>query len=225
MNYSAGLVSQSFWFVEIKKIIKLVNDGMTEDEIKNLCIDENLFGTMKEYRAKRIYGYIWNRTKKLDKAMIELFCTSDIATQKVINLISILKSDRLFLEFMFEVYREKNILGINVIEDSDVNIFFKNKEIQSEDVAAWSDATKCRLRSIYINYLTDSNLLTVVEKKKIITPPILDIALERYLEANGDDTILKAITGVHYKISKWKQMHSKFAALMRLKGKKRKSLQ
>lgn len=196
MNYSAGLVSQSFWFVEIKKIIKLVNDGMTEDEIKKLCIDENLFGTMKEYRAKRIYGYIWNRTKKLDKAMIELFCTSDIATQKVINLIAILKSDRLFLEFMFEVYREKNILGINVIEDSDVNIFFKNKEIQSEDVAAWSDATKCRLRSIYINYLTDSNLLTVVEKKKIITPPILDIALERYLEANGDDTILKAITGV-----------------------------
>lgn len=196
MNYSAGLVSQSFWFVEIRKIIKLVNDGMTEDEIKNLCIDENLFGAMKEYRAKRIYGYIWNRIKQLDKTMIDIFCTSDIATQKVINLISILRSDRLFLEFMFEVYREKNILGVNVIEDSDVNIFFKNKEIQSEGVAAWSDVTKCRLRSIYINYLTDSNLLTVVEKKKIITPPILDIALERYLEANGDDTILKAITGV-----------------------------
>ena len=196
MEYSAGLVSQSFWFVEIKKIIKLINDGMTEEEIKKLCIDENLFGTMKEYRAKRIYGYIWNRTKKLDKAMIELFCSSDIATQKVINLISILKSDRLFLEFMFEVYREKNILGVNVIEDSDVNIFFKNKEIQSEDVVAWSDATKHRLRSIYINYLIDSNLLTVVEKRKTITPPILDIALERYLEANGEDTILKAITGV-----------------------------
>lgn len=166
MNYSAGLVSQSFWFVEIRKIIKLVNDGMTEDEIKNLCIDENLFGAMKEYRAKRIYGYIWNRIKQLDKTMIDIFCTSDIATQKVINLISILRSDRLFLEFMFEVYREKNILGVNVIEDSDVNIFFKNKEIQSEGVAAWSDTTKCRLRSIYINYLTDSNLLTVVERKK-----------------------------------------------------------
>jgi len=196
MNYSAGLVSQSFWFVEIKKIIKLINDGMTEEEIKKLCINENLFGVMKEYRAKRIYGYIWNRTKRLDKAMIELFCSSDIATQKVINLISILKSDRLFLEFMFEVYREKNILGVNVIEDSDVNIFFKNKEIQSEDVAAWSDVTKRRLRSIYINYLIDSNFLTVVEKRKTITPPILDISLERYLEANGDDTILKAITGV-----------------------------
>jgi len=111
-------------------------------------------------------------------------------------LIAILRSDRLFFEFMFEVYREKNILGIPVIEDADVNIFFKNKEIQSEDIAAWTDGTKRRLRSIYFNYLTDANLLTAVEKKKTITPPILDIALERYLEACGDGAMVKAITGV-----------------------------
>lgn len=196
MNYSAGLISQSFWFVEIKKIINLINDGMAEDEIKKLCIDENLFGVMKEYRAKRIYGYIWNRAKKLDKTLIDLFCTSDLATQKVINLIAILKTDRLFFEFMFEVYREKNILGIPVIEDADVNIFFKKKEIQSEDIASWTDGTKRRIRSIYFNYLTDANLLTVVEKKKTITPPILDIALERYFETCGDGAIIKAITGV-----------------------------
>ena len=196
MNYSAGLVSQSFWYVEIKKIIKLINDGMTEEEIKKLCINEYLFGVMMEYRAKRIYGFIWNRSKRLDKAMVELFCTSDLATQKVINLIAILRSDRLFFEFMFEVYREKNILGIPIIEDADVNIFFKNKEIQSEDIAAWTDGTKRRLRSIYFNYLTDANLLTVVDKKKTITPPILDIALERYLEACGESAMIKAITGV-----------------------------
>ena len=131
----------------------------------------------------------------MDKTLIDLFCTSDLATQKVINLIAILRSDRLFFEFMFEVYR-KNIFGIPVIEDADVNIFFKNKEIQSEDIAAWTDGTKRRLRSIYFNYLTDANLLTVVDKKKTITPPILDIALERYLEACGESVIIKAITGV-----------------------------
>ncbi len=196
MNYSAGLISQSFWFVEIKKIINLINHRMSEDEIKKLCIDENLFGAIKEYRAKRIYRYIWNRVQKMDKTLIDLFCTSDLATQKVINLIAILRSDRLFFEFMFEVYREKNILGIPVIEDADVNIFFKNKEIQSEDIAAWTEGTKRRLRSIYFNYLTDANLLTVVNKKKTITPPILDIALEHYLEACGESVIIKAITGV-----------------------------
>lgn len=195
-TYSAGLISQSFWFVEIKKVIKLINDGTSEEEIKRMCIEDNLFGATKEYRAKRIYGYIWNRTKKLGKVLIGMFCSSDLATQKVINLIAVLRSDRLFFEFMFEVYREKNILGIPVIEDADVNIFFKNKEIQNDAIALWTDGTKRKLRSIYFNYLTDANLLTVVDNKKTITPPILDIALERYLGSCGDDVLIKAITGV-----------------------------
>lgn len=196
-TYSAGLISQSFWFIEIKKIIKLIADGKTEEEIKKLCIEENLFGAAKEYRAKRIYGYIWNRTKQLDEKMIDLFINSDLATQKLINLVAILKSDRLFFEFLFEVYREKSILGIPAIEDSDVNIFFKNKETQSEDVLTWTEPTKKKLRQTYLNFMIDANLLTVVGKEKTITPPILDIALERYLEATGNGSIVKAITGVN----------------------------
>ena len=181
----------------MKKIIKLIDEGKSEEEIKNLCISENLFGASKEYRAKRIYGYIWNRAKKLDKTLIDLFVNSDLATQKIINLVAILRTDRLFFEFMFEMYREKNILGIPVIEESDVNIFFNNKEVQNDDIAEWTDGTKRRLRSVYFNYLTDANLLSIVDKQKTITPPILDIALERYLEACGDGAIVKAITGVN----------------------------
>lgn len=195
-TYSAGLMSQSFWFIEFKKVIKLISEGKSEDEIKQMCIEENLFGAAKEYRAKRMYGYIWNRVKKLDKTFMELFLNSDLATQKIINLVAIIRSDRLFFEFVFDVYREKNIIGTQVLEDTDANIFFKNKEIQSEDIAAWKDTTKRKLRQVYFNYLIDANLLTVVDKKKIITPPILDIALERYLEACGDSAIIKAITGV-----------------------------
>lgn len=195
-TYSAGLMSQSFWFIEFKKVIKLISEGKSEDEIKQMCIEENLFGAAKEYRAKRMYGYIWNRVKKLDKTLMELFLNSDLATQKIINLVAIIRSDRLFFEFVFEVYREKNIIGTQVLEDTDANIFFKNKEIQSEDIAAWKDTTKRKLRQVYFNYLIDANLLTVVDKKKTITPPILDIALERYLETCGDSAIIKAITGV-----------------------------
>lgn len=195
-TYSAGLVSQSFWFVEMRNIIKLLNEDKSAEEIKRLCIEENFFGAANDYRAKRMYGYIWNRTKKLDKMLIELFLISDLATQKIINLLTIIRSDRLFFEFMFEVYREKNILGAQVITDADLNIFFKNKEIQSEDIASWSDSTKRRLRSIYVNYLTDANLIAVVDKKRMITPPILDIALERYLKNCGDGVIIKVITGV-----------------------------
>ena len=196
-KYSAGLISQSFWFIEIKKILRLIREGKSEDEIKKLCIEENLFGTTNEYRAKRIYGYIWNRVKHLDGKIIELFNESDLSTQKIINLIAIMRCDRLFFEFIYEVYREKNILGTLTIEDRDANIFFRNKEVQNENIAKWTDRTKKRLKSCYFNYLIDANLITIKDKKKYITPPIFDIAVERYLELVGDFAIVKAITGVN----------------------------
>ena len=196
-EYSAGLMSQSFWFIEFKKIIKLISGGKTDDEIKTICIDENLLGAAKEYRAKRMCGYILNRAKKLDQTMMDLFLNSDLNTQKIINLIAILKGDRLFFEFMFEVYREKVILGIPCIEDTDLKVFFSNKEAQHGEIEIWKDTTKRKLRCTYINYLTDANLITVIDKQKTITQPILDIALERYLEANGESAIIKAITGVN----------------------------
>ena len=196
-KYSAGLISQSFWFIEIKKILRLIREGKREDEIKKLCIEENLFGTTNEYRAKRIYGYIWNRVKHLDGKIIELFNESDLSTQKIINLIAIMRCDRLFFEFIYEVYREKNILGTLTIEDRDANIFFRNKEVQNENIAKWTDRTKKRLKSCYFNYLIDANLITIKDKKKYITPPIFHIAVERYLELVGDFAIVKAITGVN----------------------------
>lgn len=195
-QYSAGIMSQSFWFVEFKKYLKLCLDGYTTEQIKEKVINENYFGLQNEYRAKRVYGYITNRVAMLDEKGMNLFFDSDLATQKLLNLICILRQDRLFLEFINDVYREKAIIGVEELSASDINIFFKNKEVQSETVAEWTDATKKRVGSCYFNFMTDANLLTVEGKAKKITPPLLDIALERYLEANDETAILKAITGV-----------------------------
>ncbi|MBK0347248.1 DUF1819 family protein [Aerococcaceae bacterium zg-ZJ1578] len=195
-QYSAGLVSQSFWFVEFKKIVNLLESGKTEEEIKILCLKENLFGVAKEYRAKRIYGYIWNRVKKLDETMIKLFLESDLSTQKIINLICVLKTDRLFFEFIYEVYREKAILGFDKIAESDISIFFNRKEIQNDNIANWADGTKKRLRNIYTNYMIDANLLAVEDNEKKIILPILDVTLEKYLVSTGDEVFVKALTGV-----------------------------
>lgn len=195
--YSAGLVSQSFWFIEFKKVVKLISDGKSDDDIKTICTEENLFGAAKEYRAKRMCGYILNRAKTLDETMTDLFLSSDLTTQKIINLITILKGDRLFFEFMYEVYREKIILGIPNIEDTDLKVFFSKKEAEHEEIEVWKDSTKKKLRSTYITYLKEANLIAVSDNQKTITPPILDIALERYLEACGDTVIIKAITGAN----------------------------
>ena len=105
--------------------------------------------------------------------------------------------NNLFFEFVYEIYREKVILGVEIMEESDVNVFFTRKEAQSELIAGWKDSTKRHLRSCYLNFMTDANLLTVIDKKKMITPPILDIALERYLQSVGEEVLVKALAGVN----------------------------
>lgn len=195
-KYSSGLVSESFWFIEFRKIIKLKHEGKTWDEIKDLCLTDNLLGISKEYRAKRNYGYLKNRIDALDTGLIEVFIHADLNTQKIINLIAIAKKNRLFFEFLYEVYREKVQMGAPELTESDINIFYKNKQSQDDDVSTWTDVTLRRLRSTYMNFLTDAGLLTVSGKEKKITPPILDITLENYLKDNGDNQMVKAITGV-----------------------------
>ena len=37
--YSAGLMSQSFWFLEFKKAVKLRQEGLDYDEIKKKCVE------------------------------------------------------------------------------------------------------------------------------------------------------------------------------------------
>ncbi len=195
--YSAGLVSQSFWFIEFKKVLPLVVEEKSQEEIKQYCVDENLFGAVNAYRSKRVTGYITNRVMTLDKTEIQLFQTSDLSTQKLINLIAILRTDRLFFEFIYEVYRERKLLGFNEITNSDVNQFFRSKGAQEPLIEGWIDSTKTRLRGIYYTFTTDAGLLTTENRKHMITPPLLDIALERYLEAKGETAVIKAITGVN----------------------------
>lgn len=195
--YSAGLMSQSFWFVELKKVIPMVEEGKTQDEIKQYCINENLFGAVNANRSRRVTNYITNRVMTLDKTEIQLFQTSDLSTQKLINLIAILRTDRLFFEFIYEVYRERKLLGFNEITNADVNQFFRSKGAQEPLIEGWIDSTKTRLRGIYYTFMTDARLLTTENKKHMITPPLLDIALERYLEAKGETAVIKAITGVN----------------------------
>lgn len=196
-KYSSGLVSESFWFIEFKQIIKLKSKGKTWDEIKYLSLNENLLGISKEYRARRVFGYLKNRIEPMEEGYITLFMQADLQTQKIINLISIAKKNDLFFEFLYEVYREKVNLRALELTDSDINIFFKNKQEQDENVKKWTDVTLRRLRSTYMNFLVDAGLLTVIDKQKKITPPILDITLENFLKDIGENRIIRALTGVN----------------------------
>ena len=196
LEYSAGMMSQSSWFIEFKKLMQLLGAGIDPEQIKTECIQNNLFGAPNEYRAKRMYGYLINRTEQLDEEMTQLFLNGDLSTQKHINLIAIVRGDRLFFEFLYEVYRDKVILGQLTLEENDVNIFFHHKENQSEVIEQWTESTKRKVKNSYLNCMTDAGLLRTEKRVRLITAPILDSRVAALLERSGDHALLAAVTGV-----------------------------
>ena len=195
-EYSAGMVKMSFWFSEFRKVIQLLNEGRSWDEIKRLTLDENLFGAPTNARAKQILTTVSDRVKSLDEGFYRLFDDSDISTQKIIALIAIMNKDTLFFDFVYEVYREKLILGSGNLTDSDLGVFFKNKQVQSDKVAGWTDYTIKRLGACYKTLLMEAGMIDRALGERTLLKPILDIGLERRLKDTGMDLVLKALTGV-----------------------------
>lgn len=194
-DYSAGMVSKPFWFIEFKKIMTLLDQGVDYEEIKRMGLEENLFGVPKIYRAKEIYNTVSRRAKSLDRKTINLFCSTDLSSSKALALLAVMKTDRLFFEFMYEVYREKIILGDATLEESDINIYMKNKQSQSDKVASWENCTIKKLVNSYFNFLSDSGFILREGKVNKITPPILDNDVEQHLLELGMKNYLQAITG------------------------------
>lgn len=195
-EYSAGMVKMSFWFSEFRKVIQLLNEGRSWDEIKRISLNENLFGAPTNARAKQILTTVSDRVKSLDEGFYRLFENSDISTQKIIALIAIMNTDTLFFDFVYEVYREKLILGSDTLTDSDLGVFFKNKQVQSDKVAGWTDYTLKRLGACYKTLLMEAGMIDRALGERTLLKPILDIGLERRLKDTGTELVLKALTGV-----------------------------
>jgi len=196
MEYSAGMVKLSFWFSEFRKVIELLNSGKTLTEIKNMNLEKNIFSAPTQARAIQIFNTVSTRVKNLDKSFYTLFEQSDISSQKLIALIAVMQSDSLFFDFFYEVYREKLIIGVDELTDSDISIFFKNKQLQSEKVAKWMDYTLKRLGGCYKTMLMEAGATDRAVGNRKILKPILDKSLEECLKANGMEIILHALTGV-----------------------------
>ena len=195
-EYSAGMVKLSFWFAEFRKVLELLSSGKTLPEIKQMNVQENIFSAPTQARAIQIFNTVSTRVKGLDSSFYAVFAKSDISSQKFIALIAVMQTDSLFFDFVYEVYREKLILGIDELADSDVGIFFKNKQLQSEKVAKWTDYTLKRLGTCYKTMLMEAGLIDQGTGTRKILKPILDKDLEECLKINGMETTLRALTGV-----------------------------
>ncbi|MBU4541897.1 MAG: DUF1819 family protein [Firmicutes bacterium] len=195
MEYSAGMVSSLFWLSETRKTALLLQDGNDVVAIRDLAQTENIYQVKNEIRARKMANVIIKRLHSLPDDCLELIVTADIATVKLIILISIMKTDRLFFEFIHQVYRPAILLGETVITDRAINSFFDEKKQQNETVAAWSEITTKKLKQQYIKNLLEAGVIQNKEEQRKIIIPLVDYNLRKILEDHGFTAYLNAITG------------------------------
>lgn len=197
MEYKSTIKSRPYLYKETKKASMLINRGLEVDGIKGKSLEDNIFQLESESRKKEVASIIITRLKSLDKEIIYDIENSNIETSKILVLYSILKTDRLFFEFMNEVYKEKIILKDLYIKDKDFSVFFQNKKEQSEKVASWSEYTFKKLKQVYIRILFESGLIVNQKGDKEIKLPIMDNEVKDYIYKNDGRVYINAILGIN----------------------------
>ena len=197
MEYSAGSVSKLFWYIETKETVKLLKDKSL-DEVKNLVISDNLYQQKSEDRLNREFSVISKRIMSLPESLRYMISDADIMTSKLIVLISIMATDRLFFELMYEVFREKIRMEEETLKDSDLNMFFRSKQEQSDVCAKWTDSAIKKLKQTFQKYMLEAQLLKNSESskpEKIVIKPYIEQELRQGLMSNDMEKYLYALTG------------------------------
>ncbi len=196
MEYKSTIKSRPYLYKETKKVSSLINEGLDVSGIKEKSLQDNIFQLESEARKREVASIITARLKDLDKQIIYNIENSNIETSKILVLYAILKNDRLFFEFINEVYKEKILLKDLFIKDKDFNVFFQNKREQSEKVASWSEYTFKKLKQVYIRILFESGLIVNQKGDREIKIPIIESEVKDYLYSIGDGVYLNAILGI-----------------------------
>ncbi|WP_088049427.1 DUF1819 family protein [Virgibacillus dakarensis] len=192
-QYRSTIKSKPFFYRETRKLTEFYTQGFNEDEIRDQVINQNIFQVKTETRKKEIASTILKRLKTLDDLLLNKIVTADITTSKLIVLYAILKTDRLFCEFMNEVFREKLVIQDPTLEDRDFNAFFEAKRQQSETVAKWKDYTFYKLQQVYVRILFEAGLLSKHNREiqiPLMNPDVLD-----HIRSTDEQRIINTIVG------------------------------
>ena len=195
-EYSASAVKYQFWFNEFRQTVKLLNDGRSLEQIKSLVLEDNLYSASSTARAKQIFSTVTARISELDSSFYRVFSYADLQTQKMFALIAAMAYDTLLFDLVYELIRDKIILGTYEISEKEFVRFIEDKQQQDDRAASWTEETCKRLAGTYKSILFEAGVLDSNNGDRKIIKPIIDIDLSDWLNDHGMEIYYKALTGV-----------------------------
>lgn len=156
LQYSSAIKDLPFLYLETRKTALFLMEGKTHEEIVQLSVSENIYQLEKEKRRKELPQKILKRLDSLNRDLIHIIAFGNNDDAKLVTFLSIIKTDRLFFEFMEEVYFEKYISKQYSVVERDFVYYFNLKTAQNERVAGWQKTNLEKVKRTYIRILIEA---------------------------------------------------------------------
>ncbi|MCI6014851.1 MAG: DUF1819 family protein [Coprobacillus sp.] len=193
--YSSAIKKTPFKYTIAKKIAKLILDGLDRNEVFEKCYIDNYIEIDSVQRRKEITNVIYERLIQLDNYLLNQFYDGDVITSKFILAYAIAKSDSLFFEFLFEVYRDALLSDKKYISIDDFEAFFESKKESDVIVSEWGHFTIDQLSKGYRNILVESGLGYRVKRNIVVEKVMIHPEVQEHIRLINDKEYLQALLG------------------------------
>jgi hypothetical protein len=192
LDYRATLTGASFLFFEFKQVLSLSAEGLTDSEIREKVLSENLFQYKVNDSLKRSLPSLFRRTHVLDDVLKMMVLQESVETGRMINLYAIMKTDPLFFDFMNEVIREKFEQNDYFLDKKDINLYFTSKIEQGTAIAEWKEQTVKKMKQVIMRILAEAG---IIKNKKTgeLQRIFMEDRLKKHLFNRGDRDSVKAM--------------------------------
>lgn len=189
---SGQMTREQFLFYEMRTTARLMVEGLSEKEITERIVKDNLFQYPTEKSIQKMARTCMVRLKSLEDAnLIVVIASQPAEIAKQVCLYAMMKRYRLIWDFMITVIGEKYRISDDSFGKIDLNSFFLRLEEQDDLVASWSDSTISKLKQVLTRMLVENEYIDSARATKL-NPVWLHPVLENAIRAKGDENALPA---------------------------------
>ena len=190
--YNGGLTREQFLFYETRTVARLMTEGLSDEEIIEKVITENLFQNPTEKMLKNLATVCCNRLHAMeDDDLVAAIASQSYDVAKQICLYAMMKQYRLMWEFMITVVGEKYRMLDMSFGNIDMNTFFMRLQEQDETVASWKESTIQKLKQVLKKVLIENEYLDG-PRADHLNPVMISSILESAIREKGEEIMLPA---------------------------------
>ncbi len=190
--YSAVLTREQFLFYEVRTTAKLKTAGLSDDEVIDRIVTDNLFQYPTEKSIRRMANVCIRRLDALeDSSLVSAIANFPSSTAKQICLYAMMRQYRLVWDFMLTVIGEKYLRLNFSFSKAEVKSFLMRLQEQDDWVASWSDSTIERIGQVLVRVLIETEYLDDL-KADHINPVLIHPVLENAIRDAGLTAALPA---------------------------------